>query len=696
MFAKFRERIGSSLRNKLFALVLLPTVLAMITTLGYTFYWFNSFTRDNLFLKAKADLALAQQSIQQVGRERYLAALQRLADSYEFRAMIRNSDAASITRALKQLQKEQTFAFLHVTGELGNWLFEGNQQKNDSSKPTPLTSRAVRGLTGMSLEVFTAENLRREDPGLLSRARLGVKKNAGQQIYRAPQPARVPVFEERALILRMVYPVTDKQGNLMAVLDGGVMINNDTEVVNAVRDRIYGAGTLPTGGLGVVEFMLDDVTVSSNIPNQQGTDSVGGRAAQEIRQKVLENGEMLVNRSFHGGQWYISGYAPLFDVHDRGVGVLHAGFLEAPYRRAYYWAALLHLLILLALFSASAWVAYRGAKRILKPVGQMMAVVRATQAGLERRIGEIDSRDELRELARQFDSMLDLLQQRNREIQRAAAELETKVEERTHELEMKNTDLEATVDLLHKTRQQLVMAEKLAAVGELAAGVAHDIHNPTAVILGNLDILATELGSAIDPVRTEIDLIMQQVERIRHIVNRLLQFSRPSRETGEVVEVEINQLIKNTVPLVRHMVEERSITFRQRLAATRLIRINPYDLEAVLINLTINAYHAVSPGGIVEISTADWDHRGVVISVRDDGIGIPPEMLHRIFDQFFTTDPQRRTGLGLSISYGLIHRYGGDITVESEPGKGSVFHVWLPQEPVFAPQLEVIDYSLQA
>jgi two-component system NtrC family sensor kinase len=325
----------------------------------------------------------------------------------------------------------------------------------------------------------------------------------------------------------------------------------------------------------------------------------------------------------------------------------------------------------------------------------MMAVVRATQAGLERRIGEIDSRDELRELARQFDSMLDLLQQRNREIQRAAAELETKVEERTHELEMKNTDLEATVDLLHKTRQQLVMAEKLAAVGELAAGVAHDIHNPTAVILGNLDILATELGSAIDPVRTEIDLIMQQVERIRHIVNRLLQFSRPSRETGEVVEVEINQLIKNTVPLVRHMVEERSITFRQRLAATRLIRINPYDLEAVLINLTINAYHAVSPGGIVEISTADWDHRGVVISVRDDGIGIPPEMLHRIFDQFFTTDPQRRTGLGLSISYGLIHRYGGDITVESEPGKGSVFHVWLPQEPVFAPQLEAIDYSLQ-
>src|SRR3970040_3045356 len=111
MFVKFRERIGSSLRNKLFALVLLPTVLAMITTLGYTFYWFNSFTRDNLFLKAKADLALAQQSIQQVGRERYLAAIQRLAESYEFRAMIRNSDGVSITRALKQLQKEQTVAF---------------------------------------------------------------------------------------------------------------------------------------------------------------------------------------------------------------------------------------------------------------------------------------------------------------------------------------------------------------------------------------------------------------------------------------------------------------------------------------------------------------------------------------------------------------------------------------------------------
>jgi hypothetical protein len=254
------------------------------------------------------------------------------------------------------------------------------------------------------------------------------------------------------VLIAVVCPITDNSPGLA----GGVMLNRNLDVVNAVRDRIYGAGTLPPGGIGVVAMLLGDVRISSNIPAPPGTDAVGLRLPSEVRKRVLENGGIWAMRDYLADQWYISGYAPLFDVQGQAVGVLHAGFLEAPFRRAHYCAAAPLLLILLVLFSVSAWIAFRGAKRVFQPIEQMTAVVRATQAGLERRIGEIDSQDEMRELARQFDAMLDLLQQRNREIQRSADELEAKVEEHTRELESRNADLKATVDLLHKTRQQLV------------------------------------------------------------------------------------------------------------------------------------------------------------------------------------------------------------------------------------------------
>lgn len=677
--------VHSTLRYKLFTLVLLPILLAMFATLGFTVYWLNSYNRDNLSLKAKADLAQAQQAIQQVERERYLGALQQLAGSYEFQSLLEKGDSAGLARALHRLIKEQGFTFVHVTGELGNWLYETGQPASASSKPTPLTTRAMRGLTGAALEVFSADDLRRESTALPARARVATTDRAS---------GRSP-FEARALVLRAVSPVADRQGNVLAVLDGGVVLNHNRDLVDAVRNHIYGSGTLPPGAAGAIALALGDVYVSSNIPLPPETSTVGMRLPPEVRQRVLENGETWVSRDFFGGQWYVSGYTPIFDIEGQSVGVLHTAFLEAPFLRARYWATALLLLILLGLFSASVWIAFRGVKRILKPIEQMMSVVRATQAGLEQRIGEIDSQDELRELARQFDAMLDLLQQRNREIQRAADELEAKVEERTRELESRNADLKATVALLHETRQQLVLAEKLAAVGELAAGVAHEIHNPTAVIVGNLEILASELGSHAGPVQAEIELIMQQAERIRHIVNRLLRFVRPSRTPDNVEEVDVNRLVENALPLVRHAVKEKSITVRRNLNASHTVRIDPYDLEEVIINLVINASHAISEGGVVEVSTANWGRRGAVVSVRDNGVGIAPDALNRIFDPFFTTDPQRRTGLGLSVSYSLIRRYGGDITVESEPGQGSVFHVWLLRRPVFEARNERLSYPLQ-
>ena len=674
MWNAIRSQVRSTLRYKLFALVLFPTVLAMFATLGFTIYWFTDFTRDNLLLKVKADLALTQHALQQIQQDN-LGKLQRLADSYQFRALFARGDAAGLQGALQRLVKEEGFAFVHITGELGNWLYEDRRGPQPGSKPTPLTNRAMRGIAGAELELFTVEDLIREDPGLPEQARVALHDTS--TVMEGERPV-----EERAMVLRLTLPITDTPGQVLAVLDAGVLLNRNTDIVNAIRDRVYGAGTLPEGGAGMVAVLIDDIRVAGSATQNLGATDLGTRIPADLRAKVLGQGQTVADHDVIGDAWYISGYAPLYDVHGQGVGILQTGFLEAPFRSAYYWKVATLFLIFMLIIFWSALIAFRGARSIFEPIEKMTAVVRATQTGaLDRRIGEIDPQDEIGELARQFDTMLDLIEKHNRDIRRAADNLELKVEERTRELEGKNSDLETTVRLLHKTREQLVTAAKLAALGELAAGIAHEINNPTAVILGNMEVLVSELGSAAGSVQGEIDLIIQQVERIRHIVNTLLQFARPSSSIGDLQTLDVNSVIEDTLPLVKHLIKTDAVVTRKRFRATRAIRINQFELQQVLINLISNAVRAVTEHGAIVLSTEDWDRRGVVISVMDGGAGIAPQLIGRVFDPFFTTSPQQNTGLGLSVSYGMMRRYGGNITVESEPGRGSVFRVWLLSEP---------------
>ncbi len=674
-----RAKVRSTLRYKLLLLVLFPTLLAMPVTLGLTIYWFGEFNRENLRLKVKSDLALAQYGLEQIQQE-HISVLQRLADSYSFRLQLTGGDEPALRKEMQALVEQQGFLFAHITDQFGNWLYElPPPDSRRNSKPSPLTDRALRGQPATAVEVFSVDDLRRESAASAERARVALQ-------IEGSSPRAVRTREDRALVLRAVYPVLDASGRVLALLDAGVLVNGNHALMNTLRDRVYGVGTLPAGGVGTVALLLDDVRVGASLPLHDHRPVLGTRVPPEIRDSVLGQGSIWAARDDIGADAYIAAYAPLFDVHGKGVGMLQTGFLLAPFRLAQYRAAALLLLIFLISIAVSTWIVLRGAKSIFKPIEQMTTVVRATQAGREQRIGDVPSQDEIGELARQFDAMLDLLQERSHEIQRAANELERKVEERTRELEQKNTDLERTVKLLQETREKLLMAEKLAALGQMAAGIAHEINNPTAVILGHVDLLVAELGDSAKHVQGDTDMIVEQCERIRHIVDGLLQFARPpaSLAEGEIELVDVNRAVLDTLPLVRYALEKVPTTVRTHLATTRRVRIRRYELQEVLINLLLNAARASAPGSLIEVSSGDWDERGVVVSVRDFGVGIAPERISRVFDPFYTTDSSRGTGLGLSVSYGLVQRYSGEITVESERGRGSTFHVWLLEKPVLA------------
>ena len=293
--------------------------------------------------------------------------------------------------------------------------------------------------------------------------------------------------------------------------------------------------------------------------------------------------------------------------------------------------------------------------------------------------------------------MLDLLQERSEQIQEWASHLEIKVAERTAELERKNHDLLKTIDVLRKTREQLVLAEKMAALGELTAGVAHEINNPAQVILGNLDVVIEATGPHLQPVGEEVELIIQQVYRIQDIINNLLQYARPGEYSGYLEKVDVNTVINNTVKLLQHMRNSYSFELELDLEAGRNVRINQQELEQVLVNLMVNAIHAAnSETGKVCVASRDWGEKGVVILIKDNGPGMDEEQISRIFNPFYSTKQQGEgTGLGLSLSYGLIRRYGGNITVKSTPGSGAEFYVWLLTQPVLVGDEETISEQLQ-
>jgi PAS domain S-box-containing protein len=234
---------------------------------------------------------------------------------------------------------------------------------------------------------------------------------------------------------------------------------------------------------------------------------------------------------------------------------------------------------------------------------------------------------------------------------------------------------------------QVIQSERLAAVGRLAAGVAHEINNPLAVIgeiTGYLQDL-TEEGPALK--RRQLDKELQeglpkvaaQIRRCRSITSRLLSFARKSEVRREVADV--STALDDILPYLTKEARLAGVQIHRRLhAGLPLIRIEDLQLEEVLINLIKNAIHAMSPRGHGNI----WlfsAHRGghVMLTVKDDGPGIAKDVMDRLFDPFVSTKPVGQgTGLGLSICYGIVKHHGGEILVESEPGQGTIFEIALP------------------
>lgn len=296
---------------------------------------------------------------------------------------------------------------------------------------------------------------------------------------------------------------------------------------------------------------------------------------------------------------------------------------------------------------------------------------------------DINIGDEIGQLAKTFNKMVDSLRQSRNEIEEYNRNLEQKIVQRTVELE--------------ETQAQLLQSEKMSAIGQLAAGVAHELNNPLGGILGYAQIALEKMKKvdAANPIRAELanyerylTEIEKQARRCKNIVQNLLRFSRLPRRV-EFEYVDANRVITDTATFVEHQMHMNQIDLKLELASKLpTVHGNAGQLQQVFTNLIINAMHASSPGSEIIIKTQSSPALGefggaVEIQFIDQGCGIPRENLKKIFEPFFTTkELGKGTGLGLSVSYGIIRDHGGEIRVLSTVGKGSIFTVVIPlQKP---------------
>ncbi len=261
-----------------------------------------------------------------------------------------------------------------------------------------------------------------------------------------------------------------------------------------------------------------------------------------------------------------------------------------------------------------------------------------------------------------------------------AAEQYQRLQATVRQLRITQEELQARVEAQRLAESRLIQAAKLAAVGEMAAGIAHELNNPLTTVTGFVELILQDLPPE-DARRQDLEMVLREAHRARSVVRRLLDFSRQSESVRD--RVDLNETISETISLMRHLIHTSGVQLHTKMAdSIPWVWADKNQLKQVFVNLFHNALQAMPQGGEMTVETSLCERGGrtwAAIAVSDTGIGISPQDQERIFEPFFTTKSSRGgTGLGLSVTYGIVTDHGGTIEVESQPGEGSRFTVYLP------------------
>jgi two-component system NtrC family sensor kinase len=583
----------------------------------------------------------------------------RLSATQEFlRAALQRASFASVAAKLDGIRREFGLDVLNLTDSLGRVVVRSRRPEarvGDDMSGDPCVALSRRGQYCAGTRIVTRNELLKEGDDLAEQAHF--------QFVPTPMAAVRPEdHEDMGMMLTAGAPVQDESGGLLGVLYGGLLFNRNYTLVDKVKEIVFKGEKYEGHDIGTATLFQDDLRIATNVLDNQGRRAVGTRVSREVKEAVLDQGKTYVGRAFVVTAWYITAYRPIQDIAGRTIGMLYVGMLERPYidlrNRVMATFAGIAGLCVLFLLGLLTFVA----RRITHPLAVMVeATDKIAQGDLRHRVA-LEGRDEIGQLARAFNRMADELNSAQAHLTQWEKTLERRIEERTREL--------------RETQDQLVISEKLASLGKLAAGVAHEINNPLTSILLNTHLLLERPGG-VGEVEPSLNLIADETERCAGIVNGLLEFARQT--PLRTVPTDINDVVDRTVLLLEKQAAVRNIRIERILdRSLPAIEVDKNKIQQVFSNLAIHACEGMPTGGTLVIaSLLSRDGTHIEISFTDTGVGISKENIPRLFDPFFTTK-SFGTGLGLAVSYGIIRQRGGTILVQSDVGKGAVFTVRIP------------------
>jgi two-component system NtrC family sensor kinase len=576
-----------------------------------------------------------------------------------------SGDRETLLRLLGRVQKDFGLDVMTVTDPRGTVLVRVSNpgMYGDNQGSDALVRRALRGTVVTATEIVSRADLLKDGQDFAERAYL-------QFIPTAKAAPRPEDHEENGMMLKAAAPVVNDQGQLLGVLYAGILLNQNYDIVDRVKDIVFKGEKYKDKEIGAVTIFQNDLRISTNVTDEQGRRAIGTRVSQEVYDAVIGQGKSWVGPALVVNHWYITAYEPIKDISDRIIGMLFVGMLEKPYIdlrdrvmltfTGIAGLCVVFLLVILFFITSS----------ITNPLRRMvLATQRIAHGDLNHHV-EFDFRDEVGQLAKSFNQMTENLKVANENLIQWGKTLEKRVEERTRELREMQT--------------HLIQSEKLASLGKMAAGVAHEINNPLTSILINTHLMLEKLEKKHD-FYDNLSLIADETSRCTQIVKGLLEFSR--QNPPQKVFTNINELIERTTQLLENQASFQNIRIIKELdEGLPAIKLDKNKVQQVFWNLMLNACDAMPNGGQLLI-TDRLSEDGKYIEVRfiDNGIGIPKENLNKLFDPFFTTKGSG-TGLGLAVSYGIIEQHDGLIEVKSEVGQGTVFTLSFPVEE----QTEVI------
>ncbi len=566
------------------------------------------------------------------------------ANRFFLRDALLNGDLDSAFDELERIKETEKLDMLAITDKYGYVLlrtcnpgFIGDNQGHDEIINTVLFRKEPVAATIL----VSGDDLNKDTPGLAEKANIEL---IDTPLARYREETKVT----DGMMLKAAAPIFDSEHNLIGVIYGGVLLNQNYEIVDKIKQTVYEDVIYNGQDVGTATIFMDDVRVSTNVRNEDGSRAIGTRVSEEVYNQVILRGEPWIDRAYVVNNWYITAYEPITDLYDRIIGILYVGILEQKYLDTQKQTILAFLGISIVGAIISMVAAYFMAHRINVPIQILVSASKRVAGGdLDTKV-DVHTNDELQYLAESFNSMSTALKKRDEQIKDFAT-------------------------------KKIMEAERLALIGQLSANVAHELNNPLQGVVTFSHLLLEEHPSD-DPFYVDaLEKIVGQANRCRDIIRGLLDFSRQRKPDKTICN--LNTVLENCVSLLEKQVLFHNIEIVKNLQIDLPMTVaDPSQIERVFINLIVNAAEAMDGNGILSLTTFfNAKDKTIEIDIKDTGSGIREEDMDKIFDPFFTTkDVGHGTGLGLAISYGIVKGHKGNLLVKSIEKKGTTFTIVLP------------------